>query len=71
MLKKGVTWKENSLTMSFTNNHASFHLRWKKNLIKPQEDSKYHDYDSSKNMALLAKYLTRQCPFARLDSSCR
>ena len=32
-------------TMFITNNHASFHLWWKENLVKYQEVSKYFDHD--------------------------
>ena len=32
-------------TMFITNNHASFHLRWKENLVKYQKASKYYVHD--------------------------
>ena len=32
-------------TLFSTNNHASFHLWWKENLVKYQKFSKYYDHD--------------------------
>ena len=37
-------------TMFITNNHNSFHLWWKKNLVKHQKVSKYYDQDCSKTL---------------------
>ena len=37
--------------MFITNNHDSFHLRWKKNLVKHQKVSKYYDQDCSGRMS--------------------
>ena len=36
-----------------SNNYASFHLRWKENLVKYQKASKYYDYDCLRNLLLL------------------
>ena len=34
-------------TIFITNNHASFHSRWKENLVKYQKVSKYYENDYS------------------------
>ena len=33
--------------MFITNNHTSFHLWWKENLVRHQKVSKYYDHDCS------------------------
>ena len=38
------------------NNHASFHLWWKGNLVKHQKASKYYDHDCLQNFSLLFIY---------------
>ena len=43
--------------MYVTNNHASLHLWFKKNLAKHQKASKYHEYHRLENFLLLFKSL--------------
>ena len=44
--------------MFIANNRASFHLRWKYNLVKHQKFSKYFDDDCLQNFLLFLSLLT-------------
>ena len=39
--------------MFINNNHASFHLPWKENLVKHQNVSKYYENDCVQNFLML------------------
>ena len=45
LMSFGNLWGNSYIPCFITNNRTSFHLRWKKNLVKHQKVSKYHEND--------------------------
>ena len=51
--------KQYAYTIFITNNHASFHLWWKENLVKYQKVSEYYVRDCLQNFLLLFMFLLK------------
>ena len=53
LLSRSATGEATHIYQFITNNHASFHLCWKDNLLSHQKLSKYYEHDCLKNFLLL------------------
>ena len=48
-----ATWEATRIYKFITHSHASFHLRWKENLLNYQKVAKYYEHDCLQNFIIL------------------